>query len=146
MSRTRALTVLITGLLTAACVSQYSTAELRRGIDLRVDDPEHLVESVTLIDFYELPGSNQISQRIGDGGSIVLDPGLQGYEVIVAYRTGPHCAVVPSVAVHSSDDAIVVEVVSHERGECESMQYDEAIGLDFATTRAGRPVVIEHRH
>lgn len=147
MRRARAASILlITGLLTAACASHYSTAELREGIDHSVDDPEDLVESATLIAFNELPGSTQISHRIGDGGSIVLDPGLRGYEVIVAYRTGPYCAVVPSVAVHGTEDAIVVEVASHQRGGCDDMQYDEAIGFNFATTRAGKPIVIRHCH
>lgn len=146
MRRARAASILlITGLLTAACASHYSTAELREGIDHSVDDPEDLVESATLIAFNELPGSTQISHRIGDGGSIVLDPGLRGYEVIVAYRTGPYCAIVPSVAVHSND-AIVVQVVSHERAVCEDMEYAEAIGFNFATTRAGKPIVIRHCH
>jgi hypothetical protein len=132
------------GVLAVSCAGRYVPADLSEGIDLRVDDAEHLVESATLIAFYELAENKQISQQIGAGGPIVIDPGLEGYDVIVAYRTGPYCAIPPSVAVLSTDGTIVVEVVSHNRGNCDAMEYDEAIGLDFNAARGDRPVEIQH--
>ena len=146
MDRRRGLVLVGVVSLVAGCGGHYPQQELRDGIEIDVDDPEGLVESAWLIWFDGLPDPIQLSAEIGrsSSGSVVIEPGSDGYHVVVAYVTGPACAVVPAVTVFSDDSSIVVDVESKRRGDCADMQYAEAIGINFTAARDSRRVSVRH--
>jgi hypothetical protein len=134
-------------LVLVGCTRAYTIDQLRKGVEVTVDDPEGLVANAWLFPLDAFPDARAVGAEIdrSSTGSVVLDPD-DGFDVVVAYRAGPYCGLLPAVSTFSDDaDFIVVEVESRRGGDCTDLLYDEAIGIDFTDAREGRPVVVD-RH
>jgi hypothetical protein len=64
-------------------------------------------------------------------GVAVMQPGEGGYDAVVMYRAGPYCGLLPSVAVTGDQVELAVAITTRERGDCDAMEYDEALGLNL---------------
>jgi hypothetical protein len=145
----RAVAVLITTALMVSCGDEtsdprYSADALADGVTVEVDDPDNLVQSATVFLADELTTDTEISSRLADGDVVVLQPGPIAYDAVVVYRTGPYCGLLPDVEAHDGERGIEIDVRSRTEGDCDAMEYDEALGLNFVAAHADDEVTARH--
>lgn len=121
----------------ASCASdeeetRYSADQLLRGIDITAEDPALATESATVFLPDELPSYQLYDPALAEKGIVVIQPGENGYDAIVVYRTGPFCGLLPSVAVAGDEVQLEVAITTNRSGDCDSMEYDEAVGLNLS--------------
>lgn len=110
----------------------YSFDDLARGVDMSVRDEAAdgaaVAEAQALLGESIAVGSASRS-ALDREGVIVLPGDRYGFDVVVVYRTGPFCGLLPQVVVSGTVTALTVAVTSFDVGECEAIRYDEAVGL-----------------
>ncbi|NED94004.1 hypothetical protein G1H11_01590 [Phytoactinopolyspora alkaliphila] len=112
----------------------YGAADFADGIDLTVSGDSGIIDRAVAFhpsDSDEL--SHEQMERLASGDSVLSHEGIRGFDVVVVYRTGPYCGLLPSVDV-ASNDRPVIEVTPRaaSEGTCESMEFDEAVGFKIA--------------
>lgn len=112
---------------------RYSADQLLRGVDVTVDDDAQAIDSAVVLLPDELPSYPSYHPALADQGIAVMQPGEGGYDAVVMYRTGPFCGLLPKVGVTGDESLLEVEITTRgSSGDCDSMEYDEAIGLTLA--------------
>lgn len=100
---------------------------------VEVDGATGAVESATVF----LPPDEPVYNELRFSGRIaILQPGVDGFDVVVAYLTGPYCGVLPDVSVTGDPELLTVAIRTHDGGNCEAMEYVEAIGLQVTAEYA----------
>ena len=94
-----------------------------------MDDPDDVVMAATVFLPDELPSYEASQVELASQGVTVVQPGEGGHDVVVIYRAGPFCGVLPSVAARVEGQVLHVTVQSKRDGRCDDMEYDEAVGL-----------------
>lgn len=122
--------------------STYTADDLTEGVPVSFDQSEDIVESASLIAFWDLPGSLELSA--GVGGNPAAYPGLSDeWDTVVIYTAGPFCGVPPRLDASREASAITISVTIREKGNCDDMQYAEAIGLNFVEEPESVTVVVD---
>jgi hypothetical protein len=103
--------------------------DLRRGAEVDVDDPDDAVATATVFLPDELRSYEASQDELASQGVAVVQPGEVGHDVVILYRAGPYCGVLPSVAARVDGQVLHVTVQSRRGGSCDDTEYDEAIGL-----------------
>ncbi len=122
-----------TGALLGFCVialgcgpDTFGADELLEGVEVEVDDTTDAIESATVF----LPPDEPVYNELRFSGRIaILQPGVDGFDAVVAYLTGPYCGVLPDVSVTGDPELLTVAIRTHDGGNCDAMEYVEAIGL-----------------
>jgi hypothetical protein len=112
---------------------RYSATDLERGVAVDVDDGDDLIDSATVFLPDDLPSYLSVHPTLAENGVAVLQPGEGGYDVVVVYRTGPYCGLLPKVSVNGAGTQIRIHIRSRSSGDCDDMQYDEAVGFQVVT-------------
>jgi hypothetical protein len=124
--------------------TRYSATQLLEGVEVAIEDPDGIVASMTVFLPDDLPSYGSMTPELERVGIAVLDPGEGGYDVVVLYRTGPYCGLLPKVEVHDGSE-IGILIKPRTEGDCDTMEYDEALGVDLAPEHEGRPLVATQR-
>ena len=123
--------------------SRYTADDLTEGVPVSFDQSEDIVESASLIAFWDLPGSVELSGEVG--GNPAAFPDLsEEWDTVVIYTAGPFCGVPPRLEASSEGSAVTISVTIRQMGNCDSMQYTEAIGLNFVEEPESVMVIV-HR-
>lgn len=117
---------------TSANEVRYSATDLEQGVSVGVDDPAGAVDSASVFLPDSLPSYSTLQPELASQGVVVMDPGEGGYDVVVVYRAGPFCGLLPTVSISGDTEQLMVGITSLAEGVCETMEYDEAIGLDLS--------------
>lgn len=123
---------------------RYSATALADGVEVAVDDPDGLIDSATVFLPEELPSYLSLHPQLNENGIAVLQPGEGGYDVVVVYRTGPYCGLLPEVSANGDGTQIAVDVRTRSTGDCDAMEYDEAVGFQIAGGHESDPVRANH--
>jgi hypothetical protein len=123
---------------------RYSAIDLRRGVEVEVDDPDGLIDSATVFLPNDLPSFMSLQSQLDKEGVAVLQPGEGGYDVVVVYIAGPYCGLLPEVWVGGVGTQIRTLVRSRTSGTCDDMQYVEAVGLQIVAGHGADPVEATH--
>ncbi len=118
----------------SACGSssrQYSVDELARGVAIAANDPNDVVEDARV---FIPPDQDEYAalspQLLRQGAAVLRNVDSEpGYDVVVVYRTGPFCGLLPTVDVGLSYNVVNITVESVSRGACDAMEYDEALAI-----------------
>lgn len=120
---------------------RYSADELSSGVDVSVNDVAGAVDSATVFLPDDLPSYVSLHPQLDQERIAVLRPGEGGFDLVVVYRTGPFCGVLPEVSVSGDDAALTVEIRTRgDHDECDAMEYDEALGLELAAEFDGADI------
>lgn len=111
---------------------RYSATDLQRGVTVSVEDPLGAVVSATVLLPDDLPSYLSLHPELAAQNVVVTNPGEGGYDVLVVYRTGPYCGLLPAVSIDGDTEELTVDVRSRSEGDCDAVEYDEAIGLDLS--------------
>ena len=120
----------------------YSAAALSDGVEFDIDDPDGAVESATVLLADAIEGAARFSPQLEADGVAVMPGDGTPFDVIALYRTGPYCGLVPDVRLEMTPSPVLR--VNSKSGDCDSMEYDEAIGLVLATPIDPAVLTIEH--
>lgn len=112
--------------------TRYSTDDLQPGVAVTIDGNVEAIDSATVFLPDDLPGYISIHPQLEDEGIAVLNLEDGRFDAVVVYRTGPYCGLLPTVSVDGDATALTIDVESRQSGDCDALQYDEAIGLDLA--------------
>lgn len=119
---------------------RYAAEALAEGVEVAVDDPDGLIDSATVFLPDELPSYLSLQPQLDENGIAVLQPGEAGFDAVVVYRAGPFCGLLPEVSASGDGSQIAVGVRSRSTGDCDSVEYDEAVGLQIAGGHESDPV------
>ncbi len=123
---------------------RYSATALADGVDVAVDDPDGLIDSATVFLPDELPSYLSLHPQLNANRIAVVQPGEGGYDVVVVYRTGPYCGLLPEVSANRDGPQIAVDLRSRSTGLCDAMEYDEAVGFQMARGHESDPIRANH--
>jgi hypothetical protein len=114
----------------------FTGDDLTRGIRLDVRDSTDAVGSAVLFSIEQLPGDararERTSERLEQEAIAVHDPAGE-YAVVIAYRSGGFCGVIPDVNVTGDEDNLNVEITTFDSGDCDAVEYSAAVGLELAS-------------
>ncbi len=130
---------------TGAADATYGFAELTSGVPVDVDDPSGAVDSAMVLLANGLPSILSLHPQLEESGVAVMNPGERGYDVVVVYRTGPFCGLLPAVSIHGDVDQLSVEVISTPGDDCDDAEYDGAVGFDLADEFEQADVTATHQ-
>lgn len=119
---------------------RYSATALADGVEVAVDDPDGVIDSATVFLPDELPSYLSLHPQLDENGIAVLQPGEGGFDVVVVYRTGPFCGLLPEVSASGDGSHIAIDVRTRSTGDCDSVEHDEAVGLQIAVGHESDPV------
>ncbi len=129
-----ALAVAAGVLAVAGCGSdaRYSIDQLEQGVAVDIAGTSDAIDAAVVLLPDGLPSYVALQSDLEALGVAVVQPGEAGFDAIVIYRTGPYCGLLPAVAARGDETRLTIEVDSRASGDCDAMEYDEAIGLDLA--------------
>ena len=110
---------------------RYSVDELLRGVDAQIEDGANAIESAKIFLPDDLPSYLSFHPALEEYGVAVMQPGEGGYDVVVIYRSGPYCGLLPQVAVTGDAARLEVAITTRDGGDCDAMEYDAAVGLNL---------------
>jgi hypothetical protein len=124
---------------------RHSATALADGVEVAVDDPDRLIDSATVFLPDELPSYLSLHPELDETGIAVLQPGEGGFDVVVVvYRTGPYCGLLPEVSVNGDGSRMQIDVRSRSSTDCDAMQYDEAVGFQVVAGHENDRVRANH--
>ena len=100
------------------------------------------MESATVLLAEAIDGTERFSPQLEADGVAVMPGDGTSFDVIALYRTGPYCGLVPEARLEMTPSPVLR--VNSKNGPCDSMEYDEAIGLVLATPIDPAVLTIEH--
>ncbi len=110
---------------------RYSSRDLEAGVTVHVQDRAGAVASADV--FFAEPaadyGVSTADIEAADGEVVIGQDPTGDYDVFLVYRSGPYCGLLPRVTVDGDTSLIEVTVRTRDEGNCDAMEYDEAVGL-----------------
>lgn len=129
--------------VTPADAERFSGADFEAGVPVAVDDPSAVVREAIV---FHPPDDRfvDLHPRLEAGDAVVITDAAE-FDVIILYRTGPFCGLLPDVDVVDGGDQIDIRIRPVDDGEdCESDEFDEAIGLLLEPDQRDRAIVVDH--
>jgi hypothetical protein len=139
-----AVALAVAGCSDDASGPRYSADALDAGVAVEVDDPGDVIDSAVVFLPDTLTSYESMHAQLARLGVAILQPGEDGHDAIVLYRTGPYCGLLPAVSAGGGDGRIEIDVRSRSSGDCDAMEYDEAIGLQLAEGHESDVVEANH--
>ncbi len=117
-------------LYAGGCSSTYGSDDLSEGVPIRLDESETILESASLVAFWDLPDSLQLSVELSNGPASYSDISDE-WDTVIVYRAGPFCGVPPGLEASREGTTVTISVMIRVEGDCEALEYEEAVGLTF---------------
>lgn len=109
----------------------YTADDLAEGVPISLDESETILESASLIDFWDLPDSLQLSDDLGRAGPASYADISEDWDTVIVYTAGPFCGLTPRLEGSREGTTVTVSVTLTEEGDCDAGEYAEAVGLTF---------------
>jgi hypothetical protein len=115
--------------------------DLAEGVDVSISDQTGSIRNSRLIDPTVALGEyKSIEAALSEGRAQALtadqaDSDSVDWDVIVVYRVSGFCGRPPSVDISGTSDALSVAIQLASGGDCDALEYDEALVFSIAENR-----------